>query len=87
MSSDLSSSFLQFKVEMFKGSNHSLYQFDEFGLDAERLMFCPEGQKVPLPLKGVKTLAVLVENGEFGGDSGSGHQFLERARDNEFFCN
>ena len=63
MSSNLSSNFLQFKVEMSKGPNHSIYRYDEIGLDAEKMMFYRDGQEVLLPLKVAKTLAVLVENG------------------------
>ena len=63
MSSNLSSNFLQFKVEISKGPNHSIYRYDEIGLDAEKMMFYREGQEVLLPLKVAKTLAVLVENG------------------------
>ena len=65
---------------MSKGSNHSIYRFDEFGLDAEKLVLYRRGQEVPLPPKVVKTLAVFVEDGEFGGNSGSGLQFFDSSR-------
>ena len=45
MSSNLSSSFLQFKVEMSKVSNHSIYRFDGFGFDAEKLMLYARDRK------------------------------------------
>ena len=63
MSSNLSSNFLQFKIEMAKASAHSIYVFDEFRLDAGNLMLYRADEPVLLPPKVVKTLAVLVEAG------------------------
>jgi hypothetical protein len=80
MSSNLSSSFLQFKVEMSKVSNHSIYRFDEFGLDAEKLMLLPRGTGSAAAPKVVKSLAVLVENGKFDGNSRSDHQFFDSSQ-------
>jgi Tol biopolymer transport system component/DNA-binding winged helix-turn-helix (wHTH) protein len=61
MSSNLSSNFLQFNFAMESGSKHSIYGFDKFRLDCDKLMLYSDGEPVTLPPKVVKTLAVLVE--------------------------
>src|SRR5688500_15991543 len=61
MSLDLSSSFLHFKIPMSAGSENGIYAFDQFKLDAEKLMLYRDDVEVPLPPKVVKTLTVLVE--------------------------
>ena len=43
-------------------SKHSIYGFDRFSLDCDKLMLYCDGEPVTLPPKVVKTLAVLVEN-------------------------
>jgi Tol biopolymer transport system component/DNA-binding winged helix-turn-helix (wHTH) protein len=62
MSSKLSSNFLQINFGMENGSKHSIYGFDIFRLDCDKLMLYRDGRPVTLPPKVVKTLAVLVEN-------------------------
>src|SRR5688500_634027 len=62
MSSNLSSNFLQFNFAMQNGSKHSVYGFDRFRLDCDKLMLYRDGEPVTLPPKVIKTLAVLVEN-------------------------
>ncbi len=62
MSLNLSSNFLQFKIEMANGSKHGVYEFDEFRLDAAKLMLYREGREISLPPKVIETLLVLVEN-------------------------
>lgn len=62
MSLNLSSNFLQFKIEMAKPSRQGVYEFDGFRLDAAKLMLYRDGQEISLPPKTIETLAVLVEN-------------------------
>jgi len=62
MSSNLSSNFPQFIVEMNNGPGHAIYAFEDFRLDAEKLMLYHGDAEVTLPPKVIKTLAVLVEN-------------------------
>lgn len=47
---------------MANGNGHKIYWFDEFSLDAEKLMLYRGEREITLPPKVVKTLAVLVEN-------------------------
>jgi DNA-binding winged helix-turn-helix (wHTH) protein/Tol biopolymer transport system component len=62
MSLELSSNFLQFGIDMANGNGHGIYEFDEFKLDAVKLMLYRGEREITLPPKVVKTLAVLVEN-------------------------
>lgn len=62
MSLNLSSNFLQFKIEMAKDSKHKVYEFDEFRLDRTNLMLYRAGEEISLPPKVIETLVVLVEN-------------------------
>jgi len=61
MSSELSSNFLQFRIEMANGNGHSIYEFDGYRLDAVKMMLYRDGHEILLPPKVIKTLAVLVE--------------------------
>ena len=47
---------------MESGYKHSVYGFDKFRLDCDKLMLYRDGEPVTLPPKVVKTLAVLVDN-------------------------
>ena len=68
MSSNLSSSFHQFNFEVAKASAHSIYVFDGFRLDWDRLMLYRGELPTALPPKAVETLGVLVRNrGEIVG--------------------
>jgi DNA-binding winged helix-turn-helix (wHTH) protein/Tol biopolymer transport system component len=62
VSSNLSSSFPQFNFEMSKGIGHSIYEFDRFRLDGDRLMLYRDEAEVALPPKAVETLLVLARN-------------------------
>jgi Tol biopolymer transport system component/DNA-binding winged helix-turn-helix (wHTH) protein len=62
MSLNLTSNYLEIKIAMAKSSKHAVYEFDEFRLDAVRLMLYRAGQEISLPPKVVETLVVLVEN-------------------------
>jgi len=62
MSLNLESNFHQFKIGMDNGSKHSIYGFDRFRLDVDKLMLYEGESAVQLPPKCVNTLAVLVEN-------------------------
>lgn len=62
MSLNLESNFLQFEIGMENGNKHSIYGFDRFRLDVDRLMLYDGEREVQLPPKCVNTLAVLVEN-------------------------
>lgn len=61
MSLNLSLNFLEFKIEMAKAAKHGVYEFDEFRLDAAKLMLYRDRREIPLPPKVVETLLVLVE--------------------------
>ena len=68
MSSNLSSIFPQFNIEVAKATGHSIYVFDGFRLDGDRLMLYRGEMPTALPPKAVETLAVLVRNrGEIVG--------------------
>ena len=68
MSSNLSSSFHQFKFEVVKGLAHSIYVFDGFRLDGDKMLLYRGELPTALPPKAVETLAVLVRNrGEIVG--------------------
>jgi len=68
MSSNLSSSFHQFKFEVANATRHSIYYFDGFRLDGDRLMLYRGELPTALPPKAVETLAVLVRRrGEIVG--------------------
>ena len=62
MSSDLSSSFLHFKIPMSKDSKNGIYAFDHFKVDVDKLMLYRDDAELSLPPKVVRTLAVLVEH-------------------------
>ncbi|MEQ1762233.1 MAG: transcriptional regulator [Pyrinomonadaceae bacterium] len=47
---------------MANSTEHSVYVFDEFRLDRDRLMLYRGETEVTLPPKAVETLAILVEN-------------------------
>lgn len=44
-------------------TKYGVYEFDEFRLDAAKLMLYREGREIVLPPKAVKTLLVLIEHG------------------------
>ena len=68
MSSNLSSSFHQFKFEVVKSPAHCIYVFDEFRLDGDKMLLYRGEQPTALPPKAVETLAVLVRSrGEIVG--------------------
>src|SRR5688500_15762359 len=75
MSSDLSSSFLHFKIPMSESSKNGIYQFDQFKLDIEKLMLYRGEDEISLPPKVIKTLAVLAEN---SGSILSKEELIER---------
>src|SRR4029079_9302903 len=75
MSSNLSSNFLQFRIERATGNGHRTYEFDEFRLDAEKLMLYRSGHEILLPPKVIKTLAVLIED---SGEILSKDELLEK---------
>lgn len=60
MSSNLSSSFHQFKFNVAKTNGHSIYLFDGFRLESDKLMLFRGDLPTALPPKAVETLAVLV---------------------------
>ena len=60
MSSNLSSSFPQFKFGMAKQRSHSIYEFDGFRLEPAKLMLYSGGEELSLPPKAVEVLFVLV---------------------------
>src|SRR5215813_8882524 len=62
MSLNLSSNYLQFDIEMANGSKHGVYEFDEFRLEAAKLMLYRNGQEISLPPKVIETLLVLIVN-------------------------
>src|SRR5690349_13295412 len=62
MSLDLSSSFHQFRISMAGSSKNGTFVFDDFKLDADKLMLYREGEEVLIPAKVAKTLAVLVQS-------------------------
>jgi len=62
MSRNLTSSFPQFNLEMTNSTEHSVYVFDDFRLDKDRLMLYRGETEINLPPKAIKTLAILVEN-------------------------
>ena len=61
MSSNLSSSFPEFKLRVSKTNGHSIYVFDGFRLDGAKRMLYRGEAEIPLPPKAIETLAVLVE--------------------------
>jgi DNA-binding winged helix-turn-helix (wHTH) protein/Tol biopolymer transport system component len=75
MSLDLSSSFHQFRISVTGNSKNGIFVFDQFRLDAEKLMLYREGEEVLIPAKVAKTLAVLVEN---AGSILSKDEFIDR---------
>ena len=75
MSRNLSLNFLEFRIGMTNGNGHKIYEFDEFRLDAAKLMLYRNGHEILLPLKIIKTLAVLVES---GGEILSKDELLEK---------
>jgi DNA-binding winged helix-turn-helix (wHTH) protein/Tol biopolymer transport system component len=62
MSSNLTSSFSQFKFGMNNSTEHSIYVFDEFKLDRDKMMLYRDGQPLTLPPKAVETLSILAEH-------------------------
>jgi DNA-binding winged helix-turn-helix (wHTH) protein/Tol biopolymer transport system component len=62
MSSNLSSSFHQFNFEVVKALAHSIYVFDGFRLDGDKMLLYRGELPTALPPKAVETLAVLVRN-------------------------
>ena len=62
MSLDLSLNYPDIKFSMGNGGKHSIYEFDGFRLDPEKLMLYRDGSEIAMSPKMVKTLVVLVEN-------------------------
>lgn len=62
MSLNLSSSFPQFNFGMINSTEHSIYVFDAFKLDRDKLMLYRDGQPLSLPPKAVETLSILAEH-------------------------
>lgn len=62
MSSNLTSIFSQFNIQVAKASGHSIYMFDGFRLDGDRMLLYRGELPTALPPKAVETLAVLVRN-------------------------
>jgi Tol biopolymer transport system component/DNA-binding winged helix-turn-helix (wHTH) protein len=60
---------------MANGNGHRTYEFDEFRLDAEKLMLYRSGHEILLPPKVIKTLAVLIED---SGEILSKDELLEK---------
>ncbi|HBE83265.1 MAG TPA: hypothetical protein DDW24_10850 [Blastocatellia bacterium] len=61
MSSDLSSKFHQFSLNMREFSERRVYEFENFRLDADSLLLFRSGEPLPLTPKVVATLLALVE--------------------------
>ena len=62
MSLELTSNYPQFGIGMDNGNGHSIYEFDQFRLDAGKLMLYRGGEEIQLPPKVIKTLSVLIES-------------------------
>jgi len=62
MSLELTSNYPQFEIGMNNGNGHSIYEFDQFRLDAGKLMLYRGNEEVHLPPKVIKTLSVLIES-------------------------
>lgn len=62
MSSNLSSRFHQFKINVTKANGHSIYRFDDFRLEIDKLMLYRSELPTSLPPRAVEILAVLVKN-------------------------
>ena len=60
MSSNLSSSFHQFKLNVANTNGHNVYVFDGFRLESDKLLLYKGELPTALPPKAVETLAVLV---------------------------
>ena len=78
MSLDLSSSFHQFRISMAEGSKSSIFTFDNFKLDAGKLMLYRDGAEVSIPPKAARTLAAVVET---AGTIISKEELIERIWD------
>jgi DNA-binding winged helix-turn-helix (wHTH) protein/Tol biopolymer transport system component len=62
MSLDLSSSFHQFRISVAESSKNGIFIFDNFSLDAGKLMLYRDGEEIRIPAKVAKTLVVLVKS-------------------------
>src|SRR5260221_583202 len=61
MSLDLILKNSQFNLKMDKPSDHKIYEFEEFRLDAVHLMLYHKNEEISLAPKAVETLLVLIE--------------------------
>ena len=78
MSLDLSSSFHQFRISMAGVGKSGIFTFDNFKLDAGKLMLYRDGAEVSIPPKAARTLATLVES---AGSIISKDELIERIWD------
>ena len=81
MSSDLSSIESQFNLNSVKTGVESIYEFEDFRLDAARLMLYRGGESTNLAPKVVETLLALVER---GGEIVSKEELMSRLWKNAF---
>src|SRR5512139_588580 len=63
MSLDSTLNFPDFNFAMQSNGKYGVYEFDEFRLDADKLMLYRGEVEITMPPKVVKTLVVLVESG------------------------
>lgn len=75
MSSDLSSIYSQDNINALKPNNGSIYEFENFRLDAPHRMLYRNDEPVPLAPKVIETLVVLVE---FRGEIISKDELMNR---------
>ena len=81
MSSDLSSIQSQFNLNSVKSNPESVYEFEDFRLDAAHLMLYRDEERTNLAPKVVETLLALVER---GGEIVSKEEMMERLWKNSF---
>ena len=62
MSANFSSIYSEFNVNFVNNSNDEVYVFEDYRLDAARLMLYRGEIEIPLPPKAIETLLVLIEN-------------------------
>ena len=62
MSANFSSIYSEFNVNLSENKENAGYVFEDYHLDAARLMLYRDGKEIPLPPKAVETLLMLVEN-------------------------
>lgn len=81
MSSDLSSIYSQDKINSPKLDNNRIYEFENFRLDAARLMLYKDEKPISLAPKVVETLVALVER---SGEVVSKNELMNRLWANSF---